>query len=1278
MKQFFRNLSIIVAYAFATLLIVMAVVVGLFRLFLPRLPEYQEEIKGWAGNAIGMEVEFSGMNARWALSGPELEFYDAELIRRDSQKRVLAAERVGIGISVGKLLFDRSFVVDRVLIRDTSVEIRQLEDGGFWIQGSPLEEFTEGRSDGLQRPGEFDIVGEDIVVHFLQPGDERPRDLEVRRVIVSIDENRIAIDATGRLPADLGRQVDLSATQLLGQPREERGWDIRIEGEDIDLAGWSQLQQFPARAFLSGDGDLELSLAWSGGRVTSAAGILDFRNIAAVEDEAFDVGGRFEVDVADDGWFFAVEDLRVATGEGAWPDTTVRVESSVDPNGELVVLAVDASYINLDDASLLLPWLPDDRQTQLLELNFTGVIRNLDFTVYNLGDDAPSYDIDASLADFGVAPIGKIPGVRGFTGSVSASQERGHVDIATEDMQLDLPALLDMPLEVSAAAGTITWRSDASRTLIVTDRVSFSTPFMESQADGDLTISKTGDSPRINLDMTWSIGDLALARRYVPSRIMKPKLYNWFQTALVKGSVPRGSLRLSGPLDKFPFDNDEGKFLVEGSVRGLTMKYQPQWPAAEQADVEMVLDNMRLYSVRNRSTHAGNRAVDVAIEIADLRQPVLRIDGLVTGTLATLQEFAVQSPIDRFTGGNLRRVSLSGDASFGLDLTVPLKRPRETEIVGLLRSNGGTLVVDGLGAPLTDLIGEVRITRDEITGDSLGGRFLDNAVELRIGPGDDARYFAVATATGTASAQAIVEELGVPLAGLIEGAAGYETRILFPRGGQDPQPPFTVRIASPLRGMLLNLPEPFAKSADASMLVRGDIRFMPGGERIESSGVADEGIAWQLEFSRPEGTWDLDRGVVQSGGGTIEPADTRGLHLRGRVASLRLEEWLSVSRSRDPATTAAGRIRSVDLVIDDLYAIGQHLENHHVRVDRSARDWLVQIEGEDVQGSVFVPYDFVAGRALTIDMERMHLPGNEDDGGAPSTIDPRTLPPIELKAADFALGNRRLGRVEAVLARTGEGLVSETLEAVDETFRIVGQGSWVADAAEPLGSRTTVSATLNSSDVETTLRRLDFARGISGRSMDVDFGLSWGGAPRADFLGMLDGDVRLRLENGQLEEVEPGAGRMVGLISFVALPRRLSLDFRDVFSRGFGYDKIAGTFTISDGVASTCDLSLEGPAADIGIVGQVDLAKKQYEQAAVISANVGNTLPLVGAVVGGPPGAAAMLIFSQIFKKPLQEVGQVFYGISGPWEEPAIESVSADRFVDYGRLAGCLATGEQD
>jgi uncharacterized protein (TIGR02099 family) len=1275
MKRFLRKLSVALGYTFAGILILLAVIVGLFRLMLPRLPEYQEEIKGWASDAIGVEVEFSGMNARWGLSGPELEFYEAELIRQGTQKRILAAERVGIGISVSGLLFERAFIVDHVLVRETSLEVRQLEDGTWWIQGSPLEELPLFRGDGPRRPAELDIVGEDVEIRFLQPGDQRPRDFTVRRAIASIDAQRIALDLTARLPEDLGRQIELAATRVLVVPEQDRTWDITLEADDLQLAGLSQLQPFPGRRFLSGEGDLDVSLALAGQRVTNATGSLRFTDIATVDDEVFDLSGRFEVDVAEDGWFAEIENFSVATREDRWPETTLRIESGTDEDGKVVVLAVDATYLNLGDGSLLLPWLPEERQQQLLDLALDGEIRNLDATVYNLDAESPSFDIDVEFVDFGIAPRGKIPGVRGFTGTLSASQQRGHVDIAAGDMRLDLPALLDIPVDVDSMSGTITWRSDSRRTLVVTDRITFATPFLEARADGDLTLSKTGDAPRINLDMSWSVSDLAVARRYVPRRITKPKLYDWFQNALLAGSVPRGTLRLAGPLDKFPYENDEGKLLVEGSIRGLTLKYQPLWPAAEQADVEIVLDNTRLYSVRNRSTHAGNTSVDVEIEIANLKQPVLTINGLVTGTLDSLQQFALQSPIDRFTGGNLARLTLSGDASFNLDLTVPLRDARSTTVDGLLRSNGGTLAVDGLAAPLTDLIGEVRITREAITGESLGARFLGEEVQLRIDAGEDPQYFAVATATGIAPAPAIINELGVPLEGLIDGAAPYEARILFPRGKQDPQPPFTVRIASSLRGMALGLPDPLFKPADEAMLVRGDIRFMPGGGRIESEGSADRDIAWQLAFTRPEGDWDLDRGVIRAGGGTIEPADTRGLHFRGRVGTFRLEDWLSVSRSRDPTTTAAGRIRSADLFVDNFHALGQHLKDHRVRLDRSARDWLVQLEGDDVNGSVFVPYDFGSERALVIEMERMRLPGDETDDDAPAAIDPRSLPPITLTADEFALGSREFGKVEAVLVRTPRGLASEKLEAIGADFSIVGDGTWVADNAEELGSRTAVTVTLNSSNVGATLRQLDFAEGVTGESMGMLLDISWSGGPRSDFLAALDGSVKVRLENGQLEEVEPGAGRMVGLISFVALPRRLSLDFRDVFSKGFGYDRIAGAFEIEDGVASTCDMSLEGPAADIGIVGKVDLDGKIYEQGAVISANVGNTLPLVGAVVGGPPGAAAMLIFSQIFKKPLQEVGQVFYGISGPFEQPQIESISSDDFVGYGRLAGCLNEG---
>ena len=1278
MKQFFRKLLKIAAYTAATLVILLAILVGLFRLFLPRLPEYQEDIENWASTAIGMEVQFSGMNARWGLNGPEVEFYDTELIRPENQTRVIAADLVSVGISVSSLLFDQKVLVDRVVIRETSIEIHQLEDGGWWIQGNTLDQLPKGEGGATQRLTDMEIVGEDIEILFLQPGDERPRFFQVPNVQVSIDSNRIALDADIRLPDDLGRDINVSATHLLNFPVGQRLWDVTVEADDILLSGWSELHPALQGRLLSGSGDLDVSFALSGRSISSASVDLDLADVLFTGGQVFDLGGRFELDLSSDGWLVAANDLRLGTNGNEWPEASLRAEASTDADGKIVVLGASASYVNLADSSLLLPLMPEKQRELLTNLAPTGEVRDLDLTISEFGSEIPYFDITVDLDNVGIAADDKRPGIRGFSGYVSGDRSGGRIEVRAEDMVVDLPRVIDGPVDVDVLNGMVIWRSNDELTRFTTDSVHLSNAIFDSRGSGELSFYNGQSAPVIDYNAAFSISDVSAAYPYLPHKIMKPKLREWFRTALLSGSIPRGTLRMNGVLDRQFFRGGGGNLLVEGSARDVAMRFQPGWPVVARADLEVVLDNTRLYSVKNRLTTAGNNAVDTEVEIGDLYNPILKIKALTTGSLETMRQYAIQSPLNDLLGGHLERVTVDGDASFQFDLTVPLKTAVDTEIDGLLRSNSGSLAIEGFPAPIEDLIGEVKITRDYLESDNLGGRFLGQEVDIAIDQSEDPGLFAIATVTGLVTSQAIVEELGVPLEDLVEGAADYTAWILFPRGGQEEQQPFTIQFASALEGLALKLPDPVAKAAGDTMQINADLRFLPGGETIETTGGAENGISWHLSFNKPEEAWDFDRGVLLAGPGIMEPAETRGLHIRGTTTTVRLDDWLNLSTGGDEKSGAADRIRSVELTVADLFAIGQHLKDHRVRLDRSARDWLVQVEGDDIVGSVFVPYDFGSERAMVIEMERLRLPGDDVSPPSLSTLDPRKLPPITLKADEFAIGDRYLGAVDVNLVRTADGLVTEKLEATDDSFSITGSGRWVADDNEELGSRTYVNATLTSVDVRSTLARLDFAQGISGKDMGIVFDMNWAGGPRGSFLDVLDGTVDLRLEDGQLEEVEPGAGRMLGLVSFVALPRRLSLDFRDVFNKGFRYDSIAGTFQVEDGVASTCDMSLEGPAALIGIVGQVDLANSVYEQGAVISAKVGNTLPIVGAVVGGPPGAAAMLILSQIFKKPLQSVGQVYYAISGPWEEPAIESIASDQFVQFGDLANCFSETEQE
>ena len=318
MKNILRRLIKFLAYTAAVVMILLAIAVGLFRLFLPRVPEYQDEIKNRVSAAIGMQVEFSGMDARWGLSGPELEFYDAELIREESGVRIVAAEEVRVGVGLMRLMFEQALVVDHLVVRDTSFDIRQNEDGSFSIQGIYANELLEFQGPEPRALPEIEIIGEDIEVRFTQPGDERPRFFAIPGVRVSVNQKRIAADVDIRLPDELGRQLNLSATQILAVPVDERSWDVAVDAEDLNLSGLSSLLG-GERQFQSGVGDLEFALSFANGRISSATAELDFTDIALMNDDIFDIRGRVEVDVSDNDWLVAANDLVISLQDHEWP-----------------------------------------------------------------------------------------------------------------------------------------------------------------------------------------------------------------------------------------------------------------------------------------------------------------------------------------------------------------------------------------------------------------------------------------------------------------------------------------------------------------------------------------------------------------------------------------------------------------------------------------------------------------------------------------------------------------------------------------------------------------------------------------------------------------------------------------------------------------------------------------------------------------------------------------------------------------------------------------------
>jgi uncharacterized protein (TIGR02099 family) len=1277
----------IASYTAAAVVILLAIAVGLFRLFLPRLPEYQEDIKVWASAAIGMEVQFSGMDARWGLRGPEVEFYDAELLSMETGATIIAAQQVSVGIALSRIINDRKAVVDRIIVRDSTLEIRQLEDGQWWVQGSPPNELLPARprseSDG--EIGRIEVFGEDLTVQLLQPGVEQVREFEIPNLLISRDSVRTAIDATVNLPGDLGESLTISAMQLVAEGDEEPGWTVDVDIEDIELAGISTLHTSELAQFESGQGDLHLSVAIDNARLSSAVAEIDFDAVSVGGSPAFSFAGRLELLNDIDGWLVAADDFRLETGNGVWPSTELRVEAGTDRDGKIERLDVRASFLKIDDVRVIRPWLKPAQQQQLDDYAPDGRIRNLELTVSDLDTDAPRFSGAVELDRVGIAAVGKFPGVRGFSGLLRSDSTGGLFEIRATQLSVHLPTHLPDPIALDELSGTLIWRRSNNRTTLLSDSIVFNNEDFAFETNVEMTFEDGSRKPNIDLASTWSVSDISIAKKYIPHFPRVARTNEWLEEGLLAGQITRGTVRLYGPLEKWPFDGGEGHFHVDANVRDALIMYQRGWPAAEFVELDIAIDNMRLHTAKNIIRNEGVEITDARVEIDDFRNPVLSVVVETQGSLDAIRKLLAKSPVGRDAlKGNLDRVVIEGDGLVDLNLSVPLRDAQNFELISNVRTESAAVQFEGFPAALTAISGLVTLGRNDISSEALVGTFLGGPVSIDLQPAPESMpgYRIIASASGTATAEALLDELALPLRGDISGATAFEARLLFARGEAGNQQPFQIDLNSELEGLAIDLPEPLSKSAEEKLPISAVMRLPSAADSIVTTGLAQGLLSWRLEFTKATDYWDLDRGVIAFGDAAAAEAETRGLHFRGHAETVTLQDWFDRRRdSNSDSDTDSGigsRIRSADMTVANLHMFGQHIRDHRVRLDRGGQEWLVQFDGSDIVGSVSVPYDFNAGRPLVLDMERLVLPGDEDESSSAieSHLDPRTLPPITIDAEEFAIGTHYLGAVHATLEKTPDGLETTDLLAKDTTSEIAGGGRWIVDESDPTGSHSYLSATMTSSDVEATMARLDYEPGIVSDDFTVEFDVDWSGGPRDEFRESLSGDVTVRVGTGQLSEVEPGAGRMIGVMSVVALPRRLSLDFRDVFNKGFGFDRIRGRFKLNNGQTFTCNLSLEGPAAQIGVIGRAGLVDRDYDQTAVVSASFGNALPVVGAALGGPAVAAVVLIFSQIFKKPLSEVGQVYYRITGSWDEPVIETVTAEQFAEQGIRAGCLEEAE--
>jgi uncharacterized protein (TIGR02099 family) len=547
---------------------------------------------------------------------------------------------------------------------------------------------------------------------------------------------------------------------------------------------------------------------------------------------------------------------------------------------------------------------------------------------------------------------------------------------------------------------------------------------------------------------------------------------------------------------------------------------------------------------------------------------------------------------------------------------------------------------------------------------------------------DQLRIKGVVTAEGLRQAS----ELGVfsQLALRANGSTSYNASVGLRQG----QPEILVQ--SDLKGMALTFPAPMNKPAAATWPLRLETQLTNESLAAKSKVMQDQiklsvARVLSLNFVRDVSASQTRvlRGAIALGVATSEATPSRevGVSLSLQQPNVDLDAWNEVMTQFSAASAAKSKPRSTktNLVGQELEATGaqDYLPSLlTVRADqvkladrvinrvvvggvRMGELWRLNIAADELNGTAEVrPATTTQPAQLYARLSFLNIPPSlVPDVERMLSDEPTSIPALDVVVNDLTLRGKKLGRLEMdavnrTVANAGREWRLNKLNLTAPDGSLSATGSWAADG--PRLRRTRLDFVMDIKDSGQLLTRLGTPNAIRNGHGKLQGKVSWQGSPITLDYPSMSGQMNLMIEKGQFLKSEPGAARLLGVLSLQALPRRLMLDFSDVFGEGFAFDFVRGDVRIEQGVATTNNFQMKGVSAGAAIEGSADIAKETQNLKVVVVPEINTSAATLYMAAINPLVGLTTYLSQLILSKPLTKAGTSIFLIDGSWSNPRV------------------------
>jgi uncharacterized protein (TIGR02099 family) len=1040
---------------------------------------------------------------------------------------------------------------------------------------------------------------------------------------------------------------------------------------------------------------------------------LSFNNIA----------GRVSFKPSRKGFDFSTDGLRFDTADGLhWPGGNVSLSFADADNGQNakgVFHGDKLDLLALRNIALQLP-LPDDARNTFLAHKVSGLVNSLHVEwTEKTSPQGNTYQVTNANGRFeGFSFEGgksgssheSWPGVENASVSFDMNADGGQVKATIEKGALNINRVFEESLlPVDKLQASMKWQVQKGIVTVPDWQFSLHTPDVAGEWRGNWKPSPIPNSLGVlDLQGTISRGDAARVHRYLPLGISQ-NVRHYVRDAILKGEVQNVAVKIKGDLSQLPFANPkDGEFRFAGKVKDIQYAYvptsaistaarsattEPLWPVMNNVNGDVVFDRLS-FKVNGASGKWGNIPfTQIKADIPSFNgKVVVNVQGETKAAAPLVFNELRPSPVNNLLSGVLTQANGTGVISSKLKLSFPLAELEKTSVQGSVTLAGNDIRLQ-TSLPLFEKTqGVINFTESGFSLVGVNAQFLGGPIKLDGGtrklPPKSSEPNPLIKIQGQVSAAGLRQAKEIPALSLLaqhaNGSTPYTASLGF-KGGQS-----ELSIQSQLQGMALTLPAPLHKRSDEMVAFKFETNVV---STVNNKAQRDQmqvnwGRALSASYLRDvssaeprilNGRWVVGDVPVNAPVSATES----GVVAVFNLSTFSVDDWLQVfspPKSSPAYSASANNSLSqsaqnylptrMTLKASELAIQGRALHNVTVSGSRDGFLWRSNLDAKEFSG--YLEYrqsnQQNAGR-IYARLARLSLPPSAEQTVESLLEDsPVDIPALDIVVEDLELRGKKMGRVEIeaintdpTMPRNSTGrewrLQKLNITLPEASFKATGK--WVT-AREGGQAITDMAFKLDVADSGELLNRLGTKDALRGGGGKLEGQVSWHGSPLSLHYPSLGGRFNVNIGRGQFLQAEPGVAKLLGVLSLQALPRRLLLDFRDVFSAGFAFDTIRGDVSIQQGIASTRNLQMKGVNAVVQMEGSSDIAKETQNLRVLILPEVdAGTASLLAGIALNPAIGLSTFLAQLVLKQPLSRVNTQEFVIDGTWTDPKVTKVTS-------------------